>query len=356
MRIPSVTDRYFFWDTLRAFLLILGCFFALFFLIDYSSRGSALHLKGLELALYYYHVFIRRLEVLIPFAFLVAVIRVLCQANARHELAALMASGISLKRVLMPMVLLGVLATTGLYLTNEYLLPDSMHTLQRIEDLHTAENNRREERPVVHSVQLADGSHFLYRTYDLAKGRFLDIFWIRTLDDLYRIRSVNPQTSPPIGNFVEHFQRNGLGEVVLIATAELQALPDLFFDNNTLHEVLTAPGDRALTTLWKKLPASGQALTTEQAQIESAFYRKMVMPWLGLLACLGPCSYCTRFRRPVPVFLLYCGGLTLLVMAYLWLSAGSILAQSQVLSPKWTLGVPMIATLMFASWRWLRMR
>jgi lipopolysaccharide export system permease protein len=356
MTIWRVTDRYFFWDTFRTFLLILCCFFALFFLIDYSSRTSGLHLKGMELGLYYYHVFIRRFEVLIPFALLVAVIRVLCQANSRYELAALMACGISLKRALWPILLLGILATTGLYLVNEYVLPTSMHALQRIEDVHMTENNRREEKPTVHSARLSDGTHFLYQTYDVAKQRFLDVFWIRTLDDLYRIRHVYPQTAPPYGDFVEHFQRNAQGELILVTAEEQALLPELFFDNNTLHEVITAPGDRALTTLWKKLPVSGQPLTSEQANIESDFYRKMVMPWLGLLACLAPCAACARFRRPVPTFYLYCGCLAVLVIAYLWLSAGSILAHSQVLAPKWTLGMPMFAALLVATWRWARLR
>ena len=80
------------------------------------------------------------------------------------------------------------------------------------------------------------------------------------------------------------------------------------------------------------------------------------MPWLGLLACFAPCSFCVRFRRPVPVFFLYCGFLTVLVLAYLWLSAGSILAQSQVLPPSWTLVAPMVAGMGYVSWRWCRMR
>ena len=49
-----VTDRYFFCDSLKTFLLIIICFFALFFLIDYSSRGSSFQLRGFELAVYYY--------------------------------------------------------------------------------------------------------------------------------------------------------------------------------------------------------------------------------------------------------------------------------------------------------------
>lgn len=350
-----VTDRYFFWDTLKTFLLILGCFFALFFLIDYSSRSSAFHLKGIELAIYYYHLFIRRLEVLIPFALLVAAIRVFCQANTRYELSALMASGISLKRACVPVVVVGALATAGLYLTNEFLLPDSMHTLQRIEELHSVKNQKRQEHPVVHRVALPDGSQFLYRSYDLVGERFQDIFWIRTFDDVYRIKSLRPQENPTVGVQVEHFQRNAKGEMILVEAAKSLVLADLHFDPKTLDDVLISPGDRSLTALWKNLPPSGQTLTMEQAQVASAFYRKMVMPWLGLLTCLAPCSFCVRFRRPVPVFFLYCGFLAVLVLAYLWLSAGSILAQSQVLPPTWTLVAPMAAGLCYVSWRWCRL-
>lgn len=352
----KVMDRYFIFETLRTFLLVLVCFFALFVLIDYTSRSSSLHLNGAEIAVYYSHLFVRRVEILAPFALLVAVVRIVCQANSRYELAAMMACGISLRRLLRPIAAIGLGLTLLLFLNSEFLVPDSMLSLRRVEDAYAQKSHQKKKNTAVNSLVLSDGSRLIYKSYDSSQEQFLDLYWFRSLDDIYRMKALLIRRLPPLGYFVERFERNDRGQLLLKDTASEQELKQMSFDEPALNEALTPPSDRSLRALWQKLPSEAKPLSNEEAQVQGAFYRKLVMPWLAFLACIGAVPFCARFRRPVPAFMLYCACLTGILMIYLWISAASILAQSQVLAPIWGLALPMSALVIYAGILWTRMR
>ena len=99
-------------------------------------------LNGRIIVSYYAYDFVQRAEVLIPFALLISTIRVLTGLNANHELVALMASGIPLKRLLRPFILVGLLLTALLYVNTEFSLPHALKEIKHISESKMRKKNK----------------------------------------------------------------------------------------------------------------------------------------------------------------------------------------------------------------------
>src|SRR5579862_8822250 len=103
MMLKWIWERYLFREILKVFFLFLGCFFFLYSILDYSLHmqdflvDKKIHFS--HLLIYYSYQFIKRADMLIPLALLIATLKVLFTINARGELVALQASGIPTKRI-----------------------------------------------------------------------------------------------------------------------------------------------------------------------------------------------------------------------------------------------------------------
>src|SRR5690348_8415177 len=90
MMLASIWQRYLFREILKVFFLFLGCFFFLYSILDYSLHmqdflvDKQIHLG--HLFIYYFYQFIKRADLLIPLALLIATLKVLFSFNARGEL------------------------------------------------------------------------------------------------------------------------------------------------------------------------------------------------------------------------------------------------------------------------------
>lgn len=352
--IPTILHRYYLKELMKVFALVLGCLFGLYVLIDYTSRASSLKLSLPDLGQYYLFTFVDRLDILVPFALLISGIKVLCQSNLRQELVAMRASGFSSTRLLSPMLWAGLAATMAIYLNTQYFVPDSTRWINMVEELYTP-NHSGEERRSVHKISLTDGSRLLFLGYDHSHNLFLSSYWVRSLDDIYRIKRLSPYTIPPTGYLVEHLTRDQAGHLVPAETYEKITFADMEFDPEELQETVVMPNERSLVQLWQHLPADNSAVTYEKAQIEAAFYKKMAMPWLCLIALLAPAPFCVVHRRPLRVLFIFAGSIFALFALFILLSVGNTLAQSQLVSPLWTLALPMVWVTSFSLWRFFRM-
>ncbi len=338
----TILHRYFLFELVKIFLLILSCLFGLYVIIDYTSRASSLGLSFSDLSHYYAYIFINRLEVLVPFALLLAGIKTVCQSNLRQELVAMRASGHAMSRLLIPLVWVGLLGTTFIYVNTQWLLPHSLQSINRIEDKYAAGESRGSKQ-MVHSYPLNDGSRLLYVAFDHSRERFVQSYWVRSFDDIYRIRYLTPEPSPPKGLHVERLQRNKDGLMLPTETLAEVSFPDMHFNIEDLAEALTLPAERSLTQLWQRLPNADDAVSYDRAQIEAAFYKKLVMPWLCFIALLIPAPFCVAHRRPLRVFFIFAVSIFGLFSLFVWLSVGNTLVQSQLAEPLYILVGPIVA-------------
>lgn len=355
MIFTKIWERYFLREVLKVTCLFIFSFYFLYILIDYSSRTSSFmetHFDFGELLTYYYFIFIKRLEILLPFALLIAIIRTLCQLNLHNELVAMLAAGIKMKTILRPFIFVGLLFTGVMYVNMEILIPQTLQRVRIIEDTHfdNADKTAPKRTLPVQSFTLDDDSTLLYQKYDSARDHFFDAYWVRSANDIYRIKYLFPDPDFTIGRFVDHLTRNETGRIEVVESFDTKLFSELHFEKETLMAMLRTPQEMPLSKLWQALPNDRRSLNDVEAQIVTWFYTRLTMPWLCLLAAIGPAPFCMRFTRALPVFLIYALGVFSLVAFYLIMDAAIIFAQGQVLPPAVAIFTPF--TLFFGYFGW----
>jgi len=327
----GITKRHYASKIVGSFVLFLGLIFSLYVLVDYTSRATNFDLSTPDLAIYYLFTFISRLDVLAPFASLTAVIQTVTQSNSRNELVAIRASGQSLSSALSPLVLIALITTACIYVNEQLAIPKA---IRWIEEMETSQSQRPEEGHVVRHLALRDGSQLLFRSYSRSRKEFGDSYWLRGNNDLFRMQALSLYESIPEAHYVEHLQRDEAGRMVLVEQWTKMSLPDLRINQQDLLQTVTPPLERSLTQLWSQLPAKNEARLPKDASFEAAFWKKMALPWLCLIATLAPVPFCIPHKKPLRIFYIFAGGLFGLFILYIALSAGYTLATHD-LAPAW---------------------
>lgn len=102
-----IWKRYLFKEFFKVFFLMIFCCYFLFVLIDYSAHTKTFHQPGihfLDILIYYLFQFTKRAEMLITASTLIASIKVLTTLNVHGEITALVTNGLSLRRLLSPLL------------------------------------------------------------------------------------------------------------------------------------------------------------------------------------------------------------------------------------------------------------
>ncbi len=228
-------ERYVYKETLKVIALLLICFFLLYVAID-----SSIHLQGLlrnkqitflQVSFYYAFQFIKRADLLLPLAILVGAIKVLRNMSEKHELLALQVAGLSAKRIVRPFLVLSLASTLCTFAIAEFFLPGSLRFTDEFYALHLKPHSPEEAKARVGMLELKDGSRLAYHTFDSATTTFEDVFWIRSTDDIWRIKTLKldreqPQ-APPVASFVDHIARGpdgGLHKIASFPSIRLEGL------------------------------------------------------------------------------------------------------------------------------------
>jgi lipopolysaccharide export system permease protein len=356
----GIWGRYFFKEVLKVFALFIVCFYGLYILVDFSSHASTFHhhhvsFRWKEVAIYYLCDFVKRMEVLIPFAMMVATIKTLCGLNIHNELVALLASGIKLKTLLRPFVFIGLFFVLLAYLNTEFILPAALGKIKQIDQIRSSQKNKTRDRPSVQHVILEDESTLIFQDYDTMKERFSDAYWIRSMDDIFRMKYLYPHAETTQGEYVDHLVRDESGQLVIHESNKALNFPDLKFNNAKLMETLTQPSDLSIGALNEKLPSHFKALSEKEAQMLSVYYYKLAMPWLCLLAVIAPAPFCIRFTRQLPIFFIYAISIFGLVAFYLIMDAFLVLGSRQVMPPAAAIFIPFSLFFGFFWYRYIRL-
>ena len=355
----TIWERYFLKQFFKIFCLFLFCFYGLYILIDYASHTGALahhhiQIHWNDIVRYYLFVFASRAEILLPIALLIAFVKTVCSLNAHQELVALMAGGIKLKTLMRPFLILGIFSVLLLYANEQFLLPDALKKLKRIEDA-TKHQKSRHALLAVHHTVLEDGSLLLFQDYDTNKERFFDVYWIQSIDSIYRIKYLSPYLTVPVGAFVEHIVRQLNGELLQETADEKLDFPNMKFSPELLQSTLLDPEALSLSELAQEKAQFFGNVNEKESKILTAFYWKLALPWLCLLAIIAPAPFCVRFSRQMPLFLIYVFALFGLIAFYMLMDASQVIAKRQVISPFWAILGPFLSTLSYFGWRYVKM-
>jgi len=336
MKLIRLWEKYFLKEMLKVFLLFICGFYFLYVLIDYTSRtgsllGNSVGLK--EVGIYYLLTFLKRIDLLFPFGLMIATITALISLNSRRELVALLAGGVPFRRLLRPFLFAGIACSALMYLNFQVFSPLAWRKIQQIEDSHHSEGGRQAREMGVQDIRLADGSFILCQSYDSARKLFFDAFWVRSIDEVWRIKYLYPDSESTVGRFVDLIKRNEEGVLELTESYETKVLSELQFDEENLQAALRTPEELSITELWSRLPFSVGELTEKQASVVALFYSRLATPLLCILAVMAPTPFCVRFSRQLPVLLIFISGIVGIAMFYLLMDAALIIARGQVIPP-----------------------
>lgn len=353
-----IWERYFFFDTLKILFYLIFTFSALYVLIDYASHTGTFHQNHIrfnprEFFVYYGGELIQKIDVILPFGILVATIRVLTALNAHNELVALLTAGVPVTRLLRPFVIIGLLGVMILYLSEEIFSPWLISSARAIGEKHAGDQSTKLENPAAHRVLLEDGTLLLFQTFNRLDQRFYDVWWIPSINELWRIKILDLVPSV-VGREVEHFKRDDTLAIASTGRSAERAFPEIRFNQKRLLESLTRPEDLSLSELATKLQA--EVSSEKEARIETAFWRKLFMPWLALFAVIGPAPLCLVFSRNLNIFFIYAISMFSLVFIYIFLNASTTLAYRQIFSPLLSLLVPFSAFSLLLLWRWQKIK
>lgn len=352
----KVWERYFFREIAKGiFLFLAGCYL-IYSLLDYSFRAklfteAAIPTSGL--LVYYGWQFTLQLELLLPLAVMLTTIRLLSSLSIHRELTALTASGIPLRRLVRPFILVALLCSAMLYLNYQYFYPPTTSALRRFED-HYFYKRHLSNKPLLNAVRLQDGSKLLYHRYDSDRELFHDLFWLRSPNEIVRIKELSPYGEIPEGRCVDHLIRDAEGDFCLESSQEELALESMHFNHDDLLAALTSARSHSISDLWKRRPKGNATLTDRDSELLTQFNKKLAMPLFSLLACLGPLPFCTSFGRKKPLLIVYglsiIGFVTFLTM----MGAGEILGEGHVFSPTVAMWTPVLLFLLAIQWPLLK--
>ena len=355
----KIWERYFLTEIFKYFFFFLFIFYGLYVLIDYSSHASSFHyshshFKPYDIAVYYLCEFIERMEVLIPFGLLLATIRTLTNLNTHNELVALMASGVKIRTLLRPFIFVGLAMVLLMYINAQFWMPYALQKINHIDQKHRSQKNKSNQTLAVQNLVLKDKTSVIFQNYDSLEMKLIDAYWVRNINDIYRIKYLHPYNEVPTGHLVDHLQRKPGGELTIVASFDNKEFPEMRFHKRDLFQSIIDPNDESLTDLWRKLPQGSSITSEKESEIISVFYHKMIMPWLCLLAVIGPAPFCTRFNRNMPLFFIYALSIFGLVAVYLILDATLILGKRQIAEPWLAILMPFFACVGAVSYKYVR--
>lgn len=354
----TIWSRYIILETAKTAALFLCCFYMLYVMIDYAHHTASFHQYQNRFSwqlflLYYGSEFAIRGELLLPVAVLLGSLRTLCKIKQEHELMAMLASGVKLKTLLRPFLWVGLIATALLYINAEYILPNASKQLQYIEDLNSLNKQGDTSQPI-QKLFLPDGSQLIFRKYDSARNLFLDLFWIRSADEIIKMSSLNPSIHPVRGEDVVFLQRDASHKLIISKQQPHAELPELLLNETQLSETISQPEVMSLGELWLRIPKQFKIDSEKEAKLVATFCRKIVFPWICFLIILAIVPSFVHFSRQFAPFTIYAVAIFSLIVLTICIDTAQILAKRQLVNPLIALFAPICLCYLIAYFRYRR--
>ena len=294
--------------------------------------------------MYLFH-FSKRLPILFPLTLMLASIRLLSQTSQNNEMIALLTGGLPRAKLLRPLFVVALCITGISYVNTEFFQPKALAYLEPSDSKKTLLSSQAS----VHGLPTTNSGPIVYQQYFSEKKELFDVWWLKTPNELIRMKRLYPFEETPKGELVDFLERNIEGTLEKTTSKETFLFPDLIVDTDTL-EIDAQPAETlALSTLF----VYGNKGTPDQkAMLWSWFWYKLLIPLICLLATLAPAPYCMRFERNLKIFLIYALGLFLLLSLFTILDAALIIAEHQILPSYIAIATPILIFALFFAWKW----
>ena len=335
------------------------CFFLLFVALDYSIHIQGFlrssHLPIFEVVEYYALRFVKHSYVLIPLSLTVSTIKVLRKMNARRELVALQVGGLSLQKILKPFLYVGIFCTLLNGATAEYALPFALKSVSMFQDKYIKRSPISEKQRSSKVFELKDGSKLAFLSFDPKNKTFHDVFWIRSIDDIWRIKRLKQEKGEvPLAFFADHIQRLGTGSLYKTASHNQLELPELILEIYRPKRSKLPIEYFSLSALFKEKTSTLFQEKTRHAALSACISLRIARCFIPLLAIVCIAPFCLAFSRISSSFILYLTGVFGVIAYFAFIQAGSILTENRVCSAFASVYFPLFLGLGLSMFRFVR--
>ncbi len=176
----KIMERYILREFIKALLYCLTAFIFLYIIADlfnYIDEMLRNHLP-IRTILIYYATFVPTIFVQVsPIAVLLATIYTLSILKKSNELTAMRASGVSLWKIITPILFAGGLLSLIVYVVNDRVVPELMPISSEIREKKIREIGKRKEKIVINNIAVfgADNRIIYARTFDTETNELKDV-------------------------------------------------------------------------------------------------------------------------------------------------------------------------------------
>jgi lipopolysaccharide export LptBFGC system permease protein LptF len=236
------------------------------------------------------------------------------------------------------------------YLNFEVLLPSAMRHIDEFKIAHFQNSHVAKRRDQIHLIPLPDNTKLIYQSFDQEKNTLFDVVWIKSLDEMWRIKSLNANPQEPIAQYADHIVRNREGFFEKQDSFIKLRLQDLKWHPRMARKSLIPFEQRRLSELYQ-LRHWEKAAPYDLPKIKTALLFKLTIPLLSPLLVMAVAPFCLTTHRQRHFFSLYALGLFGLFATYMLLDALAILSENQVMAPALAIYTPFLFLIPFFSWR-----
>lgn len=350
----NIWQKYIFKELIKCFVFFLFCFFLLYSLIDFSTNAQDFIKNGqfyfTKALIYYGHQFFKRLELLLPLALLISTIKVLSSLNANRELLALQACGVRIKKILIPFWVLATLCTVTGYINEEVLTPRSASYLAEVKQARAQNPLKKLKQKQFTILYLADSSKLVYQKFDKEKNVFFDVYWIRSFNDIWRIKYLSADPQKTLAQYVDHITRNEEGFLEKKESYEQCLLPALKWKTSELKKKQSSIKHQKISNLISLFLKKDQESFHAQGELLTYFSYKLLMPLLPFLILLGILPRCIGYSRNPPLFLLYGISIFCFIVFCTLVDSMIIIGENQIIHPFIAIGAPFLLVFLGSFW------
>lgn len=323
----------------------LSAIFFLYVLIDFSTFSLRFYKKysppTLDLALYYFHHFIRYLELFFPFTFMLSTIRILSSKQIHGEITPLLVAGISKKRLLMPFTASALLIASICYLNTQALLPKSIEYIDSFRASYSKKYAKLEKDTKIHTLSLKDGTTLVYQKKE---GNTLkDVFWILSPHDIWHMKKL--QIKEPMEGFFAHHLKREEDSFKKVESYKNHLFHEMEGPTSTQRKPFIPYENRTISELLKE--TRHFSTKSEKANLLTHLHSKFAMPLISFLILLALPPFLLNYTRKPKIFLLTLISIGSFLTFFTLIHSLTILGENQVLLPSLAIWLPFLTLSIF---------
>ncbi|MEI8300115.1 MAG: LptF/LptG family permease [Chlamydiota bacterium] len=347
----TVWKRYLFSEILKVITLFTISFYLFYILIDYSLHANhfaKIHtFRYVDIFYYYFYLIIKRLDIVLPLALVIALNKVLLKLNQNNELISLTVAGLNPKRILMPFFIIASVISMLIFLNFECCIPRSLDYLENFENQYFKKKSLKNyAKRSAYSLALPNGNQLIFACYHDKDQIFEDVFYLCDKNEVWKMKTLSLQTNQPEGCFVDHLVKDSKNLLIQKASYEKKVFPNLVVDFSIRKKTTLPFEHQSLSSLYSLIKTNNSLYQTHASKIKTQLYMKLFTPFISFLAILAISPFCMIFSRRLPILLLYGMSIFGLITFFMILDAAVILGENNYFPPLIAVATPFICGLL----------